>query len=70
MVLITLADMTLKLTFWTIEKTYNGMVYLIYGHQETIEEKILKELEDTKKELMNTKKELDEIKDKLNLFYG
>ena len=50
MVLITLTSILLESTFFIIKKTYQGVVYLAYGHQETTDEKILKRLELIEKE--------------------
>lgn len=47
MVLITLL---LESTFFIIKKTYQGVVYLAYGRQETTNEKILKRIEQIERE--------------------
>ena len=50
MVLSLVADYSIRAGFWLIYKGYCGVNYLIYGHQETNEEKILRELQELREE--------------------
>jgi len=49
MVVALLAEIALETTIWTLKKTYNLGYYMIYGQQETTEEKLVKIVEEMKK---------------------
>jgi hypothetical protein len=57
MVLIALAELGLRITWWTVKGAFSVGKYLIYGREKTDQEKIA--------ELQNELKELKELKEKL-----
>lgn len=62
MVLFFLTEIALKTTWLALEGTYNVGYYMMYGVQETKEDKILKQIEELKKQNDEEKKELEELK--------
>ena len=54
-----LLDTTLYTSVWIIKQTFNGAYYLVYGSQETTEDKINKLLEIT----TNQQKEIENLKE-------
>lgn len=49
MVLYFITQYAFENSWWLIKQTYNLGHYMVYGHQETIEEKLLKQLEEMRK---------------------
>jgi len=58
MVFTFIADLVLQTGLWTAQKTYNFGYYMIYGKEETVEDKLRKIIEE-----METKNKLDREKD-------
>ncbi len=45
-----LAEVTLETSWWLLKKGYDVGYYMIYGEQETKEDRILKQIEELKKQ--------------------
>lgn len=58
MVFGVILDWGIRGSVWALQSTYNGIHYLYYGHQETNEEKILRELQELKKDNESLKEQL------------
>jgi hypothetical protein len=63
MVLMFLTDISLMSATWVIKKTYDISYYMVYGHQETTEEKLFKTIKLLEEENKKEKEELMEIKE-------
>lgn len=46
-----LLDLGLSVSWWSLNKTYEGARYIVYGNEPTKEDLIIKELEELKKEI-------------------
>lgn len=61
MVFFFLTELAVETTWWTIKKTYHFGYYLVFGHQETIEEKMLKMIEKLEEENRQMTLKLDAL---------
>ena len=64
--LFLLAEIALRSTWWILYGVYWGMVYLVYGKQETLEDKLKKKVEIDNKNMNELKKEIEILKNKIN----
>ena len=69
MVLLFIADVILETSWWSVKKVYNGARYIIYGYEETMEDRILKELEEIRKQNERDKEELYKLRETMYNFY-
>ena len=60
MVLITLAELTIRATWWTVKGAYSVGRYLIYGKEKTEEEKNQEKIEELAKQLKEVQEQLNE----------
>lgn len=68
MVFTFIAEAAVETTWWALKKTYDLGYYMIYGHQETTEEKLLKTIEVLRKENEEERKELDKLVEQNNIY--
>jgi len=69
MVLLFIADIILETSLWSVKKIYNGVHYAIYGQQETVEDKILKQLEEMREQQRKEREELIKLKESVYSYY-
>lgn len=67
MVLMFLTEVALETSWWTLKQTYNLGHYMIYGEQESKEDKILKQVEALREELEKEREELKSMKEETYL---
>lgn len=51
MVLLTLAELSIQITWWTLKGAYNVGKYLIYGPQKTEQEKMREQINELKSQI-------------------
>jgi len=64
-----IAQIALENSWWLVKQTYNLGHYAVYGHQETIEEKLLKQIEEMRKQQEDEKKQIEELKNNMYVLY-
>lgn len=69
MVLVFLAEVALESSWWAIKQTYNLGHYMMYGQQESKEDKILRQVEELRKELELEREQLKMMKTESYLQY-
>jgi pyruvate/2-oxoacid:ferredoxin oxidoreductase beta subunit len=67
MVLMFLTEVALETGWWTLKQTYNLGHYMVYGEQESKEDKILRQVEELRKELEKEREELKSMKEEAYL---
>lgn len=65
MVLSFALNFTYGTVWWSLQRTYDLVYYMLYGNLETKEDKILKQIEEIKKQNLEERKELEELKNKI-----
>ena len=64
-----IAQFALENSWWLLSKTYNTGYYMIYGAQESVETRLLKQIEEIKKQNEEERKDLAEIKNNMYVMY-